>query len=529
MGCSHSIIGGSSCIESEDVNNSRKDGRRRRGGEAAASDVAGGSPSPSPEVVDVRASCTKMAWSLGLMLCRASAIRRQRKRGGMGNECCAAENNKSWLLAADARAETEAEAEPQSVHSSFRFGFGSQAEAASVAAAAATTVLLLVNLEDEGEELGRGEGVGEWQRLESLERSISPLAGALERYSYADIRSATRGFSRGRELGRGPLSRVYKGRIGVGRRAVAIKRVEGQDRESAKAFCRELMIASSLRNANIVPLLGFCVDKEGIFLVYKYVSGGSLDHHLHCHERRGRGKVLPWEVRYKVALGVARAVEYLHHGMDKCIIHRDIKPSNVLLSSNRTPKLCDFGLATWIQGPSLPFLCKSVKGTFGYLAPEYFQHGKLSDKTDVYAFGVLLLELITGQKAIDRNRPQGDENLVLWAKPLLQQGEGAVEKLVDPRLKPSSYRWNEMSRMVRAATACVNGDESGRPSIDQVIEMLLLGESTCSDWSVFIGHGCLAGYGSRTNDLLQKGDMRGHLALAMLGVSDTEEDDSHGR
>ena len=86
----------------------------------------------------------------------------------------------------------------------------------------------------------------------------------------------------GRELGRGPLSRVYKGRIGVGRRAVAIKRVDGQDRESAKAFCRELMIASSLRNENIVPLLGFCVDKEGLFLVYKYVSGGSLDHHLHC-------------------------------------------------------------------------------------------------------------------------------------------------------------------------------------------------------------------------------------------------------
>ncbi|KAG1334699.1 putative serine/threonine-protein kinase PBL21 [Cocos nucifera] len=411
MGCSHSIIGGSSCIKSEDVNNGGKDGRRRRGCEAAASAVAGDSPLPSPEVVDVKASCRKMAWSLGLMLSRVSAIRRRRKRGGMGNESSVSENNnKSWLLA-DVRAETEAEADPQSVHSSFRFSFGAQAEAASVAAA--TTVLLLVNLEDEGEELGRGESVGEWRRLESLERSISPVAGALVRYSYAEIRSATRGFSRGRELGRGPLSRVYKGRIGVGRRAVAIKRVDGQDRESAKAFCRELMIASSLRNENIVPLLGFCVDKEGLFLVYKYVSGGSLDHHLHCPER-SRGKVLPWEVRYKVALGVARAVEYLHHGTDKFVIHRDIKPSNVLLSSNKTPKLCDFGLATWIHGTSLPFLCKSVKGTFGYLAPEYFQHGKLSDKTDVYAFGVLLLELITGQKAIDRNRPQGDENLVLW-------------------------------------------------------------------------------------------------------------------
>nr|XP_010926481.1 probable serine/threonine-protein kinase PBL21 [Elaeis guineensis] len=525
MGCSHSIIGGSSCIESEDVNNGRKDGRKRRGDKAAASAVAGDSPPPSPEVVDVKASCRKIAWSLGLMLSRASTITRRRKRGGMGNECCVSENNKSWLLA-DARAETEAEADAQSMHSSFRFSFGSQGEASSVATA--TTVLMLVNLEDEGEELGRDEGMGEWRRLESLERSISPVAGALVRYSYAEIQSATQAFSRGRELGRGPLSRVYKGRIGVGRRAVAIKRVEGQDRESAKAFCRELMIASSLRNGNIVPLVGFCVDKEGLFLVYKFVSGGSLDHHLHCHEKRMRGKVLPWEVRYKVALGVAQAVEYLHHGTDKCVIHRDIKPSNVLLSSHKTPKLCDFGLATWIHGASLPFLCKSVKGTFGYLAPEYFQHGKLSDKTDVYAFGVLLLELITGQKAIDRNRRQGDENLVLWAKPLLQQGEVAVEKLVDPRLKPSSYRRNEVSRMVHAATACVNSDESGRPSIDQVIEMLQ-GEGTCSGWSVFIGSGCLAGYGSQTNDPLQKSDMSGHLALAMLGVSDTEEDDLYDR
>ncbi|KAG1334698.1 putative Proline-rich receptor-like protein kinase PERK2 [Cocos nucifera] len=116
----------------------------------------------------------------------------------------------------------------------------------------------------------------------------------------------------------------------------------------------------------------------------------------------------------------------------------------------------------------------------------------------------------------------------IQAKPLLQQGEGAVEKLVDPGLKPSSYRGNEVSRMVHAATACVNSDESGRPSIDQVIEMLQ-GEGTCSDWSVFIGSGCLAGYGSQTNDPLEKSDMSGHLALAMLGVSDTEEDDLYGR
>lgn len=233
---------------------------------------------------------------------------------------------------------------------------------------------------------------------------------------------------------------------------------------------------------------------------------------------------------------MAQAIGYLHYDTDKCVIHRDIKPSNILLSSNKTAKLCDFGLATWTHGPSLPFLCKAVKGTFGYLAPEYFQHGKLSDKTDVYAFGVVLLELITGRTSIDQSRPPGDENLVLWAKPFLQQGERAMEKLIDPKLKPGSYRWGEMSRMVCAASACVRSEESVRPSIDQVIEMLQAEEEfSCStDWSVFTGNNrCLFSgpFGSQLHGQTpEKCDiMKGHLALAMLGVSDSDEDESYSR
>lgn len=447
--------------------------------------------------------------------------------------------NKSWLLA-EAGGEPS-EAELQSVNSSFRFSFGSQAEAELDATpSTATTVLLLVSMENERDTAAERRepdpaavAAGDWQRwrrLESLERSIAPVASGLVRFSYAQIRSATRDFYRGRELGRGALSRVYKGRIGNGLRrlAVAIKRVDGPERESAKAFCRELLIASSLRSAHVVPLLGYCIGKEGLFLVYKYISGGSLDHHLHQNERRR--KVLPWEVRFKVAVGVARAVEYLHFCTDKCVVHRDIKPSNILLSSKKRPMLCDFGLATWTHGPSLPFLCKAVKGTFGYLAPEYFQNGKLSDKTDVYAFGVVLLELITGRKALDQNRPPGDENLVVWSKPLLLQGEDAIEKLVDPRLMPASYRRNEMRQMIRTANACLSCEDSTRPSIDLVLAMLLGEEgSAYSELSLFSGHGCLAGYGSQFHETQEKRDMGGHLALAMLGISDNEEDDAYRR
>ncbi|KAJ6816595.1 putative serine/threonine-protein kinase PBL7 [Iris pallida] len=472
-----------------------------------------------------------MPWGLSSVL---SLLRRRRRRKEdlIGNN-----SNKSWLLAAEEGERHEEEEEEEemvshSVHSSFRFSFGSQGDAEEAGLRPPAAVLLLVNLEDgaeEEEEEVKMEG-RKWTKLQSLERSISPVSGSLVRFSYSQIRAATQDFCRGRELGRGAHSRVYKGKIGAGRRsAVAIKRVEGQDRESAKAFCRELLIASSLHNPNIVPLLGFCVDQEGLFLVYKYVSGGSLDSHLHPHG--SRKKVLSWRARYKIALGVAHAIGYLHYGTDKCVVHRDIKPSNILLSSNKTPQLCDFGLATWTHGPSLPFLCKAVKGTFGYLSPEYFQHGKLSDKTDVYAFGVVLLELITGRKVIDQSRPQGDENLVLWAKPLLQQGEGAMEKLIDPMLKVTS--WHEMSRMVRAASACVKNDECARPSIDQVIGMLEGEEFSCStDWLTFSGNNSclLSPYASQSHDQApERGDMKGHLALAMLGVSDSDEEDSYGR
>ncbi|XP_074585500.1 putative serine/threonine-protein kinase PBL7 [Curcuma longa] len=519
MGCVHSGFGdgdgrgGGSCIDAEDVTLATGRGGR---GVAATDEVTKGS------------SWEKMAWGTSVMLSRASAVRRRRwQRQRKGGE----DENKSWLLA-EARADAAAEAE--SAHSSFRLSFGSQTEAEEVmekaATPAATPVLLLVNLEDEKEGSGRGNAhalkLRERQGLEALERTISSATGNLLRFSYSEISSATRGFSKGREISGGGLSRVYRGRIGAGRRAVAIKRVEGRDRDSAKAFCRELMIVASLRSPFVVPLLGFCVDQEGLFLVYKYVSGGSLDHHLHLQGKikKSRRKVLSWEARYKVAIEIARAIEYLHFGTDRCIIHRDIKPSNILLSSNKTPKLCDFGMATWTNGPSLPFLCKCVKGTFGYLAPEYFQHGKLSDKTDVYAFGVVLLELITGQKAIDRARPQGEENLVLLANPLLQQGAVAAEKLIDPKLKPGSYRPSEMNRMFLAATACLSSQETARPSIIDVIRMLQ-GEDAHSDWSSFMANGCLAaGYGVQSDETMGMNEMRSHLALAMLDVSDEEED-----
>ncbi|XP_057524103.1 probable serine/threonine-protein kinase PBL23 [Amaranthus tricolor] len=410
------------------------------------------------------------------------------KNGGINDNL---EHNKAWLLA-ESGGDLANNGEPHSVHSSFRFSICSQVELDSMKTAnlASSTTILMVNLDNNVSDANSKEL--KWRRIESLEKSISPVANSLIRFSYGEIVSATRNFSAGRVLGRGALSYVFRGRVGFLRTAVAIKRLDKEDKETPKAFCRELMIASSLQHPNIVPLLGFCIDsEEGLFLVYKYVSSGSLERHLHGRKNGVKSFAsLSWSARYKVAVGIAEAIAYLHNGTEKCIVHRDIKPSNILLSSKKRPKLCDFGLATWTPAPSVPFLCKTVKGTFGYLAPEYFQHGKVSDKTDVYAFGVVLLELITGRKPIEAARPSGEENLVQWAKPLMDKGDTGLDSLLDQRAKVTPKSSKLITQMVHAALACVNSEESSRPGINEAIVLLR-------------GEGCLvkgkSGFGSRNS------------------------------
>ncbi|XP_050230232.1 probable serine/threonine-protein kinase PBL7 [Mercurialis annua] len=463
----------------------------------------------------------KMVWQLGFSCFSPNDNKNKIKNANL-------EHNKAWLLAESGGGAELINGDPQSVHSSFRFSFCSQVELESMNmnSSANSATVLMVNLDNGSMNESRRTKEVKWRRIQSLERSISPLANSLVRFSYSEILAATCSFSKGRVLGRGALSFVFRGRIGFLRTSVAIKRLDKDDKESSKAFCRELMIASSLHNPNIVPLVGFCIDpEEGLFLVYKYVSGGSLERHLHEKKRGVKGSAaLPWSVRYKVALGIAQAIAYLHNGTERCVVHRDIKPSNILLSSKKIPKLCDFGLATWTSAPSVPFLCKTVKGTFGYLAPEYFQHGKISDKTDVYAFGVVLLELITGRKPIEVKRPSGEENLVLWAKPLLQKGKGAIEELLDPRIKYTFRETGQITQMIQAAAACVSNEESRRPDINEIIGILKGEEEPiiCTNKKKSNFSGIIDCYPQLQQT---KSEMNSHLALAMLGVSELEDDD----
>ncbi|CAK9215033.1 unnamed protein product [Sphagnum troendelagicum] len=364
----------------------------------------------------------------------------------------------------------------------------------------------------------------------TLQENISTLAQqveclCLERpctwFSYDQLKAATSNFSPSKIIGRGGASQVYKGQTQDGK-LVAVKCLNQGGRQAEEELLTDIQITCSLSHVNIVTLLGYCVDTPHMILVYDYIAQGSLDDHLHGRDEEAP---LPWNVRHQVAVGVAEALDYIQGGCPRPVIHRDVKASNILLTEDFEPRLSDFGLAKWgpTNAPHIP--CNDVVGTFGYLAPEYFMYGKVNDKTDVYSFGVVLLELITGRTPIDTSRPKGQENLVTWASPLLE--ERNLEKLVDPQLKAvGMYDLNEMESMVLAASLCVQQSAPRRPSMSQVLKILCGDQS--EDLSTFQRREArlsvdLDDTGCTLDDEDGKVDMQTHMALAMLGVDDDDD------
>ncbi|CAM6042853.1 unnamed protein product, partial [Sphagnum compactum] len=366
----------------------------------------------------------------------------------------------------------------------------------------------------------------------TLQENISTLAQqveclCLERpcmwFSYDQLKAATSNFSPSKIIGRGGASQVYKGQTQDGK-LVAVKCLNQGGHQAEEELLTDIQITCSLSHVNIVTLLGYCVDTPHMILVYDYIAQGSLDDHLHGRDEEAP---LPWNVRHRVAVGVAEALDYIQGGCPRPVIHRDVKASNILLTEDFEPRLSDFGLAKWgpTNAPHIP--CNDVVGTFGYLAPEYFMYGKVNDKTDVYSFGVVLLELITGRTPIDTSRPKGQENLVTWASPLLE--ERNLEKLVDPQLKAVGlYDLNEMESMVLAASLCVQQSAPRRPSMSQVLKILCGDQS--ENLSIFQRQEArlsvdLDDTGCTLDDEDGKVDIQTHMALAMLGVDDDDDDD----
>ncbi|KAI4330197.1 hypothetical protein MLD38_028499 [Melastoma candidum] len=298
-------------------------------------------------------------------------------------------------------------------------------------------------------------------------------------FDHAELAAATRNFSPDNLIGKGGHAEVFKGTLPDGQ-IIAVKRLIDKKRNESREddnhddirtadFLSELGIIAHIDHPNAAKLLGFGVD-GGLHLVLQFSHHGSLASVLHG----SADYVLGWKTRFEIALGVALGLQYLHCGCQRRIIHRDIKASNILLTEDYQPQISDFGLAKWLPEKWAQHVVFPIEGTFGYLAPEYFMHGIVDEKVDVFAFGVLLLELITGRRAIDSSR----QSLVMWAKPLLDSNE--LEQLADPRLE-GSYELGEMERVATTASICIHYLSAMRPDMNRVVQMLK-GENVAVEW-----------------------------------------------
>ncbi|KAI8539256.1 hypothetical protein RHMOL_Rhmol09G0167800 [Rhododendron molle] len=283
-------------------------------------------------------------------------------------------------------------------------------------------------------------------------------------FTYAELAEATNGFSVLNLLGEGGFGSVYKGYLADGRE-VAVKQLKIGGGQGEREFRAEVETISRIHHRHLVSLVGYCISEDQRLLVYDYVSNNSLYFHLHGKDR----PVMGWTTRVKIAAGAARGIAYLHEDCHPRIMHRDIKSANILLDNNFEARVSDFGLAK-LAIDTNTHVTTRVMGTFGYMAPEYASSGKLTEKSDVFSFGVVLLELITGRKSVDTSQPLGDESLVEWARPLLSQALDAeeFEGLADPRLE-KNYNDKEMFLMIEVAAACVRHSAVKRPRMGQVV------------------------------------------------------------
>ncbi|KAJ7953665.1 Protein kinase family protein [Quillaja saponaria] len=290
-------------------------------------------------------------------------------------------------------------------------------------------------------------------------------------FTLKEMEEATCSFSDENLIGKGGFGRVYKGTFQSGE-VVAIKKMElppFKEAEGEREFRVEVDILSRLDHPNLVSLIGYCADGKHRFLVYEYMYNGNLQDHLNGI----RETKMDWPQRLRVALGAAKGLAYLHSSSNVGIpiVHRDFKSTNVLLNANFEAKISDFGLAKLMPEGKETYVTARVLGTFGYFDPEYTSTGKLTLQSDVYAFGVVLLELLTGRQAIDLNQGPYDQNLVLQVRHILNDRK-KLRKVIDPELPRSSYTMESIAMFANLASRCVRTDSSERPSIAECVKEL---------------------------------------------------------
>ncbi|GLJ13546.1 hypothetical protein SUGI_0214920 [Cryptomeria japonica] len=300
----------------------------------------------------------------------------------------------------------------------------------------------------------------------------------LKRFTFPELREATGNFTD--MVGKGGFGSVYKGRLRPENKVVAVKRLEGVF-QGEDEFWAEVSMICRVNHMNLVRMFGFCAEGKHRMLVYEYVENGSLDKYLFTHNSNSSSSisssmVLDWKKRLQIAIGAAKGLAYLHEECLEWILHCDVKPQNILLDDKFRAKVSDFGLAKLVDSGhdrdrALSF--STIRGTRGYLAPEWTMNLPISAKADIYSFGIVLLELVSGRDAAKFNMPESGLTFVRWVAENMKAGKW-MNEVVDAKLADAGeLNSEEMERMLNTALLCVKQERDQRPSMGQIIEMLM--------------------------------------------------------
>ncbi|XP_068667851.1 cysteine-rich receptor-like protein kinase 10 [Aristolochia californica] len=306
----------------------------------------------------------------------------------------------------------------------------------------------------------------EWQESR-FDGVADPFGGDedLLQFDFGRIKAATNNFSQANKLGEGGFGPVHKGTLSNGRE-IAVKRLSVNSGQGVQEFKNEVVLIAKLQHRNLVRHLGCCIQGQEKLLIYEFVANKSLDCYLFDPVKRAK---LDWETRYKIIEGIARGLLYLHEDSHLKIIHRDLKASNVLLDADMNPKISDFGMSRIFATDETQGNTSRIAGTFGYMSPEYAMHGQFSAKSDVFSFGVLLLEIVSGQKNNSFYQSTCAEDLLSYAWRLWK--EGRTIEVIDECLKESSPT-DEVLRCIHIGMLCVQESVTDRPTMSTVVLML---------------------------------------------------------
>ncbi|XP_073111335.1 probable serine/threonine-protein kinase PBL25 [Elaeis guineensis] len=287
----------------------------------------------------------------------------------------------------------------------------------------------------------------------------------LRRFHLVELEKATKSFSDECLIGSGAFGDVYKG-IFDAEGALAVKKPHADSYQSIQEFRNEVELLSRVKHRNLVGLVGYCEEADQKIVVYEYVPHGSLLEYIAGRRR----KMLTWRQRVNIAIGAAKGIAHLHEGVHPSIIHRDIKPSNILVDDGFEAKVSDFGLVKSGPDGDESHVSSQIKGTPGYLDPAYCSSFHLTPSSDVYGFGVILLQLVAARPAVDLSRPQSQYHIIDWARPSIERGN--VQEIIDTNLLLEACSMEMMLKMGQLGLRCVIDEPKDRPTMSQVVREL---------------------------------------------------------